>query len=384
MWQSRKAFAVHKAIKNKRCRCAENFNWSCICPTFPRILKCVSVPACIFDYAPGVHHLVLARRGEAGNAAHPPLPVQAGKRGERSGCHQSALSPCATAAAAGRGCTMSPAPSSSLPFQLAAAGRGWKETLRRRVLCPLYLFSAPCSQADGLSRAPASAGQGGTLPCQRATGHSRSPLREACMARMHLAAGWGNGIAVLLSPHCWPSLLLKHKKKGRCGSCPDPGSFDTLLPLLYKAFTQNNFIYTWSKCSLFVVNSKSYYFSFRPLFLHTALCFFCLNFASLTPCSIMAAAKLPMLPVLVQRRRVALPGHSLIVPVVCMHFVWLKPLHCAGQIMTLKLVVFIFKDSKELYSWHGYLSPKGTYLQMWTQHLGTPSGKAARPNYIHP
>lgn len=97
------------------------------------------------------------------------------------------------------------------------------------------------------------------------------------------------------------------------------------------------------------LHSKFYYFFFRPE--ERLVCFCKLpcvisvfslqpNRASLLSLSNTAAAKLLVLWVLAQLRSIALLGHSVIIHVVYTYFVWLKPLHHAGLIITLKLDVF--------------------------------------------
>lgn len=187
MWQSRKAFGFHKAIKNKHCCCAENFNWSCICPSLPRILKCVSVLVCVFAYTHRLHYLVLAPKRETRNSSTS-IPFFAGCEGGWT-FH---LPPESTVtildiyndpkpaelvswAGAAWCCLLF----ISFSFELAAAGRFLKETLCRMAPCLLYLHPLFCSLNPpwwGPSCTLASAGQGGTLPCQRATGHLPSPL----------------------------------------------------------------------------------------------------------------------------------------------------------------------------------------------------------------
>lgn len=65
-----------------------------------------------------------------------------------------------------------------------------------------------------------------------------------------------------------------------------------------------------------------------------------------------------MLRVLEQLRSTALLGFLVIIHVVYTHLICLKPMHHASLIITLKLDVSFFKNSKELCRWFSYVPLK--------------------------
>lgn len=234
--------------------------------------------------------------------------VQAEALGEGSSCHQRALSLCVCRA---------------FPPGCHKALKGD----RSRRLCAIFTAVLPReSTLTGAFR------RGATLPWRSAAGCWDSPVSWA----------WTQGVYGPKPGSSHTLLRLDFAK---------PISFTLEKNLPYLSLNQN-LIASVSDLKKDLYVSRNLFMVFLPLFctqiqphLHSA--------AKQT-----ASRMLLMLWVLEQLRSTALLGFSVIIHVVCTHLICLKPMHHASLIITLKLDVSFFKNSKEVCRWFSYLPLK--------------------------